>query len=192
MFESDLTPTETKVLLDIVTTMDAPKNHYVEIGVFMGGTFSRVLQKTKHIQCVGVDLFEDFVLDKKSNTHENETLKMADLDAALSKTTNRHKLHKSDSVDYFNNLPRNSIAGVIFIDGNHKFYGCMLDFVGAYRVLEKGYILFHNASNKAMCPDNHYVDEDGGPYAVVQAALKFPGVKYIGTFDRTAVLEINH
>lgn len=187
MFDTDFTKLELSKLIEVVREVDQPTNCYVEIGVFRGGTFKTVLDNTTDLYCYGIDLFEDFIKNE-DNTHITGTIHRIELDKELIKHVSykRYQLNKEDSATSLRRMELG--CGVILIDGNHKFYATLMDFILSYTILDSGYILFHNASN-TMYPDKDYIESDGGPYKVVELAKTFPKLTYIGTFDRLAIFK---
>lgn len=195
MFESDFTKLESEKLIELARIIDVWENpRYIEIGVFSGGSFVKVLDNTNKTECLGIDLFEDFK-ENSNNTHVTGTVKILELTNKIIERNgaDRFRLVKNNSVNVLHQFlgsddsEKDEIEGMILVDGNHKFYSALTDFVFSYNILKVGYILMHNASNN-LGPDVDYVKCDGGPYEVVKLAEKFPGIKYLGTFDRLAVL----
>jgi len=189
MFESDFTKLESDKLIEYAQIVDEwTEPSYLEIGVFKGGSLLKVLENTEKLQCFGIDLFEDFC-ENKDNTHVTGTISKEELRLALFDKwfADRVSLYKGDSRSEIQEFGINRLNGLILIDGNHKFHAALTDFILSYNVLKRGYILMHNASTH-MYPDKDYVECDGGPNRVLSVIQSFPGIEYIGMFDRLAVL----
>ncbi len=188
MFDSDLFPNEVDILVDLVSRH--PDTVYLELGVFQGGTFRKILERT-NAYCIGIDLFEDFVPNEK-NTHVSGTIKKSDLENELNKLgfTGRYELIKGDTSRSISELSVSKKHTVVFVDGNHTFMGCLRDCLAcALYVMDKGYMVLHNAS-ETYEPDKTYIQNDGGPFAVAKRLSELEDVKYIGLYGRSAVLEI--
>jgi hypothetical protein len=193
MFNTDLTRLETEKLIECVRKTG--ENIYIEIGVFEGGTLKKVLEQTK-AYCIGVDLFEDFVVNN-DNTHVTGTISRQSLREALEQhfRYTRFELFKLDSKVFFKSLvymSKNKETAVVFIDGNHKYQACMDDVMGALSLISKGYIILHNASN-TWEPDTWYIAADGGPYQVTQDLIARSAelrLTYEGTFDRSSIFKV--
>ncbi|MCF7861511.1 class I SAM-dependent methyltransferase [Candidatus Woesearchaeota archaeon] len=192
IFESDLTKPEINAILRFIDKLSEKKVTYVEIGTWMGGTFRKVLdfaqKRSLELDATGIDLFEDFKVDKKNNTHISGTMSCKRLEQELIKLGHKNfKLKKGDSVEMIKGLPKLNNS-VVFIDGNHTYMGCRRDYLAMMPKINSGYLIFHNAKIFAS-PDWQYFLRDGGPYKVVQEAKKNPDLKYIGTYDRNAVFK---
>ena len=189
-YVTDLTTPEQMAVSQCVQTRAAISPLiYIEIGVFMGGTFKAILEQTKNqnVHCWGLDLFEDQV-DCDTNTHISGTCHKQVLEDDLKQCGYKHfDLIKGDSIDTL--LGMKPIPnGVIFIDGNHTYKATMLDFLLANFIIQHGYFIFHNSTNTHQ-PDIQYVQRDGGPYLVIQHILQQTNLEFIGLFDRNTVLK---
>ncbi len=182
-FNSDLTPAELTTLMAVADECsDFKSPHYLEVGVFEGGTMKKMIEADCFRSYTGIDLFEDWRPDP-SNTHVSGTVSIAEMQSALPKGT----FLKGDSARIMAGL--NPRAGLIFIDGNHKFLPTLADLLLAIRLLEQGsFLAIHNVTTDKY-PDINYVADDGGPHAVMQLAKKFYELNFISVVDRLAIFE---
>jgi hypothetical protein len=120
---------------------------YVEIGVLYGGVFRRALEKLRGIHdfAYGVDLFEDFeTVATEDNTHAGNVCKLIELQRALhERGLFNFNLKKGDSAEVVPTLGRFPY-GIVVIDGNHTYDATLVDFKNAFRLIEKGFIFFHD------------------------------------------------
>jgi predicted O-methyltransferase YrrM len=159
---SDLTDDEKRTLTTFALQAARQNKNpgYLEIGIFGGGTIHYVRHLVPQMQCVGVDMFEDFQVDMTSNTHNSGNYRMEDVQQFLGPAVT---LHKGDSAQVIPSL--HGQFDLIFIDGNHTYDGCKADYENSRKLLApKGFIAFHNASPH-MGPDwDIYSKRDGGPF----------------------------
>lgn len=207
---TDLTEVETQSIIDCLRQFDCPK--YLEIGVYFGGTFVKILNYLKNNKssytCVGVDLFEDIIneVDNYNNRfkpgiesqthvvlrlpHEieggklNTCVKNELKEKLLNNGCLNFELVKgySDSV-----LPTlNQKFDVMFIDGNHTYVQALKDFNNCYNLSKIGsYFIFHNTTEKETRDAYH----DGGPYKVCEELKSDKRLEYIGMFDGTKIFK---
>jgi len=118
--------------------------NYIEIGVWLGGTFNDILNKCKDIKlyAIGIDLFEDFQVIDDGNTHYGDVANRDDIENKLK--TNGHTnftLIKGDSVKVIDTLEKMENV-VCFIDGNHTYEAVKKDFYSILPKISNGYIIF--------------------------------------------------
>lgn len=183
---SDLTDAEHKTIIAFVVTNDKncadPK--YLEVGVFGGGTIFKLKNLTSKTHFTGVDLFEDFEVSN-DNTHKSGTYPMTEVSKLLG--TDRVNLIKGDSTKVLPTLTDK--FDFIFIDGNHSYKGTMDDFDNAVKLLApNGQIAFHNCSVH-MFPDPSYIQDDGGPWKVVQDLKMTQEWQCVSEIERIAVFK---
>jgi len=132
------------------------------------------------MECHGVDMFEDFVVDASRNTHESGNYRMADVQEFLGPTV---RLYKGDSAKVVPTL--RGPFDLIFIDGNHTYEATKVDYQNSRRLLApKGFIAFHNASPH-MSPDwDIYSRRDGGPFLVAMELKLDSDMVCIAEVDR--------
>lgn len=119
---------------------------YVEIGVFYGGVFRRVLEKLTEEgdYAYGMDLFEQGPEYTEKNTHISGFVDSHVIRDELAKRNlSNFMLFVGDSAE---TVPQLSPIknGLVVIDGNHTFQATKLDFINVYNKIERGYIFFHD------------------------------------------------
>lgn len=192
--KSDLSINEKNILIKYINKFTSP--NYLEIGVYFGGTFSKILDflnKNKHnYTAIGIDLFEDIFNDKSNNTHhfknKYDILNVAIKHELESKLKGNFKFYKgfSDVVVNENKFE----ADVYFIDGNHTYDQTKKDAIACLKYAKIGsYIIFHNAS-KNIPPDNQYYKKDGGPYQACSDIISEYNVKLIEENERIRVIRV--
>ncbi len=171
-FFTDLHPEEFNLLLGLFGEC-RPKN-YLEIGVFWGGTFEKVLRHRDSLslptKCFGLDIWDE-VKDSENSTH-------------YSGCPNREAVRQGLVKRGFSNFEllaglssqvRNLIDQKIdfaFHDANHTYAAVKDDLEQLYPVLsDRATVLVHNAS-KDLPPDDAYYKTDGGPYQAVNDLAK--------------------
>jgi hypothetical protein len=138
------------------------------------------------IDAIGIDLFEDY-REAHDRTHIGATANKQLLEEDLkAKGFSEFKLIKSESIDALLALKPIENA-VVFIDGNHTFKACMLDFLCAYSKVERGDFIFHNSSN-TWDIDIMYMQADGGPFKVIQDIVSTCHVQLVARYDRNTVI----
>jgi predicted O-methyltransferase YrrM len=166
-FFTDLHPEELQLLLGLFGEC-RPKN-YLEIGVFWGGTFEKVLQNRDRLslttKCFGLDIWDE-VRDSENSTHYSGCPSRAAVKQGLVK----RGLSNFELLAGLSSQVQNLIDQKIdfaFHDANHTYAAVKDDLEQLYPVLSDGAtVLVHNAS-KDLPPDNDYYATDGGPYQAV-------------------------
>lgn len=206
MFDTDLRDCELDLIKSCVDSFEEPT--YLEIGVWFGGTFSRIL---KHMEtkskchAIGVDLFEDLILeapkfnvpiDSRTQTHQifdnpagcavvegvplNVSSKKGLEEALLAHGLNNFTLLKGDSSVVIPQLTKS--IDVFFIDGNHTHVQSMLDFNLCFEKSHVGsYFVFHNTTFEEV--ELHY--RDGGPYKTCEILKEDTRLELQGSSHRT-------
>lgn len=168
---TDLTDRESYALLAFLLDLERSRDsvHYLEVGIWKGGTIKFLKMNTTRVHFTGIDLFEDFKLSDE-NTHICETFKLEDVRKSLG---NSVELIKGDSAHILCELQRLKRSfDMIFIDGNHTYEATKADFENCIPLLKNGgHIAFHNCST-GFSPDYTYVARDGGPWKVTQEVRK--------------------
>lgn len=197
---SDLTPAEFECILTELDAMRSPM--YVEVGVYFGGTFKRVLDhisKSELSHAIGIDLFEDIAWDASPRqTHELynkwNTLNVAacyELDAAL-RERGHTKFHlvKGNSDEMIGLVLKECGPCVVFLDGNHSYDQTMKDFMAVKNATwDHCTVIFHNASDDIQ-PDPQYVAVDGGPWKVCEDIVGQGLAKHVKSVDRCQVFYV--
>jgi cephalosporin hydroxylase len=167
LLESDLTPGETDLLLSNLSEM-RPR-YYLELGVFMGGTFRRVLERRDDLglatECFGVDIWDE-IHDGSKTTHTSGQPNRRKVDRALRKAgLDRFTLLAGTAADLAKLVPAE--IELAFHDANHTYQAVRDDMRHLREVMKPGgRLLLHNASQDGV-PDRDYVAADGGPYQAV-------------------------
>jgi len=185
LYDTDVIPSELKIILHHLRLKNNP--HYLEVGVYGGGTFKSVLYELNGGgYAVGIDLFEDLQLefekydkewkfdevgdpleDCRTQTHhvwnksENKlnTVTKDRLESELKKTFDNFELLKGYSDDILPKL--NHKFDVIFIDANHSYYAVKKDFENCYPLAnDSAFFIFHNITKVEM----EVFYKDGSPY----------------------------
>jgi len=189
---SDLTDKEVKTIATFLMQIVREKHglaHYLEIGVFGGGTikFLKSIIGNK-VKFTGIDLFEDFESDD-ANTHISGTFSRSDVQGYVGDDV---ILIKGDSQVVLPELcPRK--FDFIFIDGNHTYDPTILDFVNSTNLINpRGFIAFHNCSSWAYPDFDIYNRDDGGPWLVTQELIGDNQWKLVGDIDRLRIFEKNY
>lgn len=160
-----------------------PNSKYLEVGIFGGGTIHFLKKHTKTTQFVGVDLFEDFVIDP-ANTHVSGTYKRDDVAEFLGDRVN---LIKGDSAKVLNEINGKELFDFVFLDGNHSRAATQKDFELALKLMNpNSFMAFHNCST-SWEPDWSYVQSDGGPWIVCQSLKKSKDWVLVAEIDRLCV-----
>lgn len=188
LLKSDLTPAELAVLCESFDLLRPTT--YLEVGVFWGGSFKRVLEHRDaaglKTRCIGLDLWDE-VRDRQANTH-------------VSGRPNRRKVEealRAAGLGGFELLAGNCSdldrlftepVEVAFHDANHT-YRAVLDDATAIgsRLVPGGRLLVHNAGRDRM-PDKLYVEQDGGPNRAVNELAQSGAWELLEIRDRMAVL----
>jgi cephalosporin hydroxylase len=167
-FYTDLFPQEADLLLRLFGER-RPKT-YLEVGVFWGGTFEKVLKHRDSLslptKCIGLDIWDE-VKDSANSTH-------------ISGCPNREAVHMALARRGYRNFEllvglssqvRNRVKEKIdfaFHDANHTYAAVREDLDQLHPLLSDGAtVLIHNASMD-LEPDKSDYEADGGPY---QAAI---------------------
>lgn len=150
--------------------------NYIEIGVKLGSTFRYVLDKTKELNIYGygIDLFEDFELDKK-NTHFGDVASMSIMDKKLREMGyNNFELIKGDSSTMIRTRINKMRNGVVFIDGNHTYEGVKKDFEEIKKKLSDSIIIFDDYDWPGV---KRYVDEIKNGYKILERHNRYFVIK---------------
>jgi predicted O-methyltransferase YrrM len=159
----DLTDSEMKTLATFAMHLERQAQaRYLEIGVYGGGTIKYIKHMAKNMDCTGIDLFEDFIIND-NNTHITPNHNMIDVQNFVG---NDIRLIKGDSTEILSELYTNQEKfDLIFIDGNHKYEAVKIDYMNALKILNpKGFIALHNASPHGHPDFDLYNTNDGGPW----------------------------
>lgn len=189
LLKSDLTPAEIDVLLGSIRELKPRR--YLEVGVFWGGSFKRVLEERNALgldtECIGLDLWDE-IRDRSDNTHVSgrpnrrrvtEALTAAGLDRFTLLAGTSHDVQRLVEAP----------VDLAFHDANHTYRAVVDDaeLIGA--LMPRGALLLvHNASTDLM-PDRLYVEADGGPHRAVHDLAKTGKWELREIRDRTAVLK---
>jgi len=146
--------------------------NYIELGVWYGGTFNKVLTDCKHIKinAIGIDLFEDFEIINDGNTHYGDVANIKDITEKL--TNNGHtnfKLIKGDTVKNINELPKMKNV-VCFIDANHTYEAVKADFNAIRNKMENGFIILDDLNWISI---RKFFDEIRFSYKIYQEHTRF-------------------
>tara|TARA_B100000686_G_scaffold350370_2_gene446166 strand:- start:1087 stop:1869 length:783 start_codon:yes stop_codon:yes gene_type:complete len=196
---TDLTEPEYRCIIEHLKKFDNPA--YLEIGVYFGGNFTKVLsfleENNENFKAVGVDLFESLLDAQNENQTHDIVNKWNILNVAFKDDLERFL--KGSGFTNFEFIQGNSdrvVASldqkfdVFFIDGNHTFDQTLKDANACIEKSKKGsFLIFHNASDN-MVPDPQYVKRDGGPWKVCEQLKNSNDLRYVGLFDRCAVFEV--
>jgi hypothetical protein len=212
---TDLTNNETNSIISCLEKFDSPK--YLEIGVYFGGTFSKILEflkinKTEYY-CCGVDLFEELLndiekYDKRfedgieSQTHvvfhEFNVNHGGKVGGRLNISVMEDLKEKLDNLDLKNYelfkgysdklLPTlKNKFDVIFIDGNHTYLQTLKDFENSFSFLSKKGTYF--VFHNTTENEKNELYKDGGPFQVCNELLENKKLQYIGMFDTTKIFK---
>lgn len=191
---SAITNEEINTIFKCLEKFDTPV--YAEIGVYFGGTFSKVLN---YLQCNkkeywahGFDLFEDLQSEKfgENQTHDiknkwnilNVAFK-AELEEKLKgKGFEFFTLHKGCSDKKVDEIDISIDVG--FIDGNHTYKQTKLDFESILKKCKRGSIIVFDNSSNNIEPDPRYVALDGGPWKVCEELKQDSRVKHVKQVHR--------
>jgi Methyltransferase domain len=166
---SDLTPPEWDTLSQLLRS--GAFRSYIEVGVGHLGTFANVARLVRdtnmETECHGIDAFGALPPDPNGqNSHEGDVVRLAEAQAFLeaAQLEIHCQLHRGDSAPLLTGLLGDLPAPrMVFIDGNHTYEGCRLDFVATDKHLRPGdVVILHDA-----CRDQH-PDYGRGPRGVVE------------------------
>ena len=198
---SAITNEEINTIFECLENFDNPV--YAEIGVYFGGTFSKVLRYLKHNKnkywAHGFDLFEDLQNEKfgENQTHDIKNkwnilnvAFMSELEEKLKdKGFKFFTLHKGYSDKKVDEIDININVG--FIDGNHTYNQTKLDFESILKKCKKGSIIVFDNSSNNIEPDPRYVALDGGPWKVCEELKKDSRVEHIKQVHRCNFFSVN-
>ena len=176
---------------------------YAEIGVYFGGTFSKVLsylqKNKKKYWAHGFDLFEDLQNETfgDDQTHDiknkwnilNVAFKDELEESLKNKKFNNFTLHKGCSDKKVDEAKMTVDLG--FIDGNHTYRQVKLDFEALLKKCKKGSVIVFDNSSNNIEPDPRYVALDGGPWKVCEELKKDSRVKHIKQVHRCNFFFVN-
>lgn len=186
-YVSDLTLFEKNILLAYLLKLERAQDkvEYLEIGIYSGSTIRFLLDNSAKANFTGIDLFEDFK-PADDNTHAWRNYSVETIRKVLG--TERVTLIKGDSVEAINNLDRNNLFDIIFIDGNHTYLATKNDYEAALPLLkENGYLIFHNASPGSSQEDQAYLRLDGGPWQLTEEIKESKKHPFVYEGDRIRV-----
>jgi cephalosporin hydroxylase len=189
LLESDLSAGETDLLLSSLSEL-RPR-YYLELGVYLGGTFRRMLERRDSLglatECFGVDIWDE-IHDGSPNTHSsNLQPNRRKVDRALRKAgLDRFTLLAGTAADLTKLVPAE--IELAFHDANHTYQAVRDDMRQMREVMKPGgRLLVHNASQDRV-PDRDYVAADGGPYQAVHDEAATGQWELIEIRERMAVL----
>lgn len=184
-----------------LSSFDSP--NYVEVGVYFGGTFSKILEllgkSNKEYHAIGIDLFEDLSGEVfgQDQTHELynkwNILNVAfrdDLRAKLEEMGRKNfTLKKGMSDEVLKTIPKKQY--VILIDGNHTYNQAKKDYEAALSVCESGSIIVFDNSSNDIEPDPRYVKLDGGPWKVCEELKNSKDVEFLEKIKRCSFFKVH-
>jgi cephalosporin hydroxylase len=188
LFYSDLFPQEIALLLRRFG--ECRPRTYVEVGVFWGGTFAKVLEHRDALslqtKCIGLDIWDE-LKDSAVNTHSSESPNREAVKRALV----RRGLGNFELLTGLSSQAEDLIkqkADFLFHDANHTYAAVREDLERFYPLLSEGAtVMVHNAS-KDFEPDKKYYETDGGPYQAVMDLAKTGRWRLEELENRLAVL----
>lgn len=199
---TDVTTAERSTIIERLMTFKEPR--YLEIGVYFGGNFLKVMQglrvADKKFHAIGIDLFEDLETSCMSSSQTHELYnKWGILNVAMRDDlvsifdemgfVGMYDLVKGDSSNVVSKI--GEIVDVAFIDGNHAYAQVAKDFEACLDRCHTGsFIVFHNASD-SIEPDPRYVRADGGPWLLCERLRTDDRVKRVELVERCAVFEVS-
>lgn len=188
-FYTDLYPQEIKLLLRLFGEC-RPKT-YLEVGVFWGGTFEKVLRHRDSLslqtKCIGLDLWDE-VKDSANSTHYTGCPNREAVNKGLRKRGYENFELLAGLSSQVQNLVKQKVD-FAFHDANHTYAAVQEDLEYLYPLLSDGAtVVVHNAS-KDLFPDKDYYKADGGPYQAVMDLAKSGKWKFRQLENRIAVLQ---
>lgn len=179
---------------------------YVEVGVYFGGHFKKVLEDLKSevvSLAIGIDLFEDIAYeidDKNIQSHQifrgdqNGIGAHAGVNVAhveklqqilLDQGYKNFSLYKGCSDQTIRQL--SFMPNMFFIDGNHTYKQVSLDVEAAYTKSNKGtVIVLHNSS---FDKDLDYFG--GGPYKLSEEMRNDDRFEFLDRIERSTFFYVN-
>lgn len=163
-FYTDLYPQEAELLLRLFSER-RPKT-YLEVGVFWGGTFEKVLKHRNALslttKCIGLDIWDE-VKDSEKSTHYTGAPNREAVKKALMRRGHENFELLAGLSSEVRNMVKEKID-FVFHDANHTYAAVRDDLRQLYPLLSDGAtVAIHNAS-KDLFPDKGYYEADGGPY----------------------------
>lgn len=188
-YVTDLTEDERWSILSLLLSLEKTQDavHYLEVGIYAGGTLRYLFDRTKQTYFTGVDLFEDFKLSD-DNTHMWHNYTLDQVNKVFNSA--RVRLIKGYSSDILQHLKPENKFDIIFIDGNHTYAATKEDFLLSVPLLRNsGYICFHNASPGYSPEDRNYLEKDGGPFRLCLEVRQIKEFKFLYSVARIQIFQ---
>jgi cephalosporin hydroxylase len=188
LLQSDFTPGEIECLR--TNFREVAPTVYVEIGVFWGGSFCKVLQERSALRlntdCFGIDIWDE-IKDADASTHVSGMPNRRKVEQALRKAgCDRFTLLAATAADLNRLVP--SGFDLVLHDANHTYQAVRADMAFIHDGMKPGgRLLVHNAGRDAW-PDRDYVAADGGPYQAVHDEAATGRWELMEIRERMAVL----
>ena len=198
---SAITNEEINTIFEYLEVFDNPV--YAEVGVYFGGTFSKVLSylhaNKQQYWAHGFDLFED-LQDETFGVNQTHDIKnkwnilnvafKAELEESLkNKSFDNFTLYKGCSDEKINKTKMD--VDLVLIDGNHTYKQVKLDFEALLKKCKKGSIIVFDNSSNNIEPDPRYVALDGGPWKFCEELKKDSRVKHAKKIHRCTFFSVN-
>jgi cephalosporin hydroxylase len=169
---SDLFPQETAILLE--SFKESRPLTYLEIGVFWGGTFRKVLAQRDVLsfptKCFGLDIWDE-VKDSAINTHTSGCPSREAVRCALAKRGFKNFELLSGLSSQVGDLIDCKID-FVFHDANHTYAAVRDDLELLYPLMSDGATMVVHNAGRDFEPDKSYYQADGGPYQAVMDLVK--------------------
>jgi cephalosporin hydroxylase len=167
LMTTDLYPQETELLMKLFK--ESCPEAYLEVGVFWGGTFRKILKQRDDLslptKCLGLDIWDE-VRDPTSNTHSSGCSSREAVRCALVKGGFKNFKLLSGSSSQVRDLVTCKID-FAFHDANHTYAAVKEDLEQLYPLMSDGATMAVHNAGREFEPDKSYYKTDGGPYQAV-------------------------
>ena len=175
---------------------------YIEVGVKFGGTLFQILKYLETRNCgfvYGVDLYEDIALERENTKNGLQTHRIPDDYIVTATVDDLNKKLKAAGFNNFKLLKGYSHLVIptiddtfdfCFIDGNHTYKQCKLDFECCFDKSKVGTtFFFHNTCLVRERKPYRSEFPDGGPQKVCDELQNREDLEYLGTENCSSIFK---
>jgi cephalosporin hydroxylase len=188
MLWTDLTPGELDLLLSSVR--DLRPRVYLEVGVWWGGSFRRVLETRKSLglstECIGIDVWDE-LQDAVPTTHVSAWPNRRRVTRALARRGLEPFTFLVGTCADLKRLLERPVD-LAFHDANHTYQAVHDDLEHLWHAMSPGATLLVHNTSEHMKPDFWYVAKDGGPHLAIAEHVAAGRWELLRYRERMAVL----